>query len=92
MIRLALKTSASHGSNCSSFRFMGHATNEHLAWLDLRKKSNNPSGSVPPYLVWAKVFDCPVRRVLTLHHTATTLKPSQTRENSLLDTLSKVKC
>jgi hypothetical protein len=37
MIYSALKTLASHGSNCSSVRLMGHATNEHLARFDMRE-------------------------------------------------------
>jgi hypothetical protein len=46
MICSTLKTSASHGSDCSSVRFMGRVTNEHLAWLDLRENPSTPSGLV----------------------------------------------
>jgi hypothetical protein len=83
MICSTLKTSASHGSNYLGVRFMGRTTNEHLAWLDLRENSNTPSGSVLPYLVWDKDFDRHVRWVLTLCHTAMTLKPGYTREKLL---------
>jgi hypothetical protein len=48
MIRSALKTLVSHGSDCLGVRLMGRATNEHLAQLDLRENLNTPSGLVLP--------------------------------------------
>jgi hypothetical protein len=48
MICSVLKTSVSHGSDYSSVRLMGRATNEYLARLDLSENSDTPIGSVPP--------------------------------------------
>jgi hypothetical protein len=84
MICSALKTSASHDSDCSSVRLMGCAINEHLVRLDLRENPNTPSGSVPRHLVWANVFNYHVRRVLTLRYIAMTIKPGHTWEKFLV--------
>jgi hypothetical protein len=83
MICSTLKTLASHGSDCSNDSLVVCATNEHLAWLDLRENSNILRCSVPPYVVWAMVFDYPIRQFLNLHHTATTLKSGHTQEKYL---------
>jgi hypothetical protein len=48
MIRSALKTSISHGSDYSGVRLMGRVTSEYLARLDLRENSNTLSDSVTP--------------------------------------------
>jgi hypothetical protein len=40
---------------------MGRMTSGHLARLDVRENPNISEGLVPPYLVWAKVFNYPIR-------------------------------
>jgi hypothetical protein len=83
MIRSALKTSASHGSDCSSVRLMGCATNEHIAQLDLRENPSTPSGLVTLIPRLGQGFECPVRRAQALRYIAVTLRPSHNREKLL---------
>jgi hypothetical protein len=78
MIRSALKTSASHGSNSSSVRLMGHRTNEHIAQLDLGENLSTPSGLVTLIPHLGQGLECPVRRAQALHHIAVTLRPGHT--------------
>jgi hypothetical protein len=70
MIRLVLKTSASHSSDCSSVRLMGRTTNKHLARLDLRENLSTLSGLVTPIPHLGQGFECLVRRAQALRESA----------------------
>jgi hypothetical protein len=59
---------------------MGHATNEHLAQLDLRENPSTLSDSITPIPCLAQGFKCPVKRAQSLCHTAMTLRFGHTRE------------
>jgi hypothetical protein len=86
---ISVRNLSSHGFACTSSQAMSHATQEHLAWHDLRQTSIRKD-SVLIQLRRIKVFKCLVTRAQALFHASTTLRTDHAWENPWLHKLSKV--